>query len=139
MKRIASTCTASAAVLLLLIGADGAAAGPIDSPKPRVIPLEAAGRDYLPLLQGPPQTVFMRSGLVVLAPGKSVGKHSTKDNEEMLVILEGQGEMRFSGGESLPFTKEMALYCPPNTEHDVVNTGTSTLRYVYVVSRAVEK
>jgi mannose-6-phosphate isomerase-like protein (cupin superfamily) len=33
----------------------------------------------------------------------------------------------------------MALYCPPSTEHDVFNTGTTTLRYVYVVSRAVER
>ncbi|HXK11431.1 MAG TPA: cupin domain-containing protein [Vicinamibacteria bacterium] len=138
MKQLAFTCTADAA-LLLLLGAGWLAAAPVDTPKPRVIPLEAAGRDHLALLQGPPETVFMRSGLVVLAPGKSVGKHSTKDNEEMLVILEGQGEMRFGGGDSLSFTKETALYCPPNTEHDVVNTGSSTLRYVYVVSRAVER
>jgi mannose-6-phosphate isomerase-like protein (cupin superfamily) len=81
----------------------------------------------------------MHSGLVVLAPGKSVGKHSTKGNEEMLVVLEGQGEMRIAGGKDLPFTKEMALYCPPATEHDVFNTGATTLRYVYVVSRAVER
>ena len=126
---------ASALIALTACGALGAS----DAPAPRVMPLEAAGRDYVPLLQGPPQSVFMHSGLVVLAPGKSVGKHSTKGNEEMLVVLEGQGEMRVAGGKNLPFTNEMALYCPPNTEHDVFNTGSATLRYVYVVSRAVER
>jgi mannose-6-phosphate isomerase-like protein (cupin superfamily) len=27
-----------------------------------------------------------------------------------------------------------ALYCPPETEHNVTNTGRSVLRYVYVVA-----
>jgi len=134
MKRLFSV---PASALIALTACGGLAAS--DAPAPRVMPLQAAGRDYVPLLQGPPQSVFMHSGLVVLAPGKSVGKHSTKGNEEMLVVLEGQGEMRIAGGKDLPFTKEMALYCPPNTEHDVFNTGVTTLRYVYVVSRAVER
>jgi len=30
----------------------------------------------------------------------------------------------------------MAAYCPPQTEHDVFNTGTGTLRYVHVVADA---
>jgi hypothetical protein len=31
---------------------------------------------------------------------------------------------------------EMAAYCPLQTEHDVFNTGTGTIRYVYVVADA---
>jgi len=76
----------------------------------------------------------MRSGLVVLAPGKSVGKHSTEQNEELLVVLEGRGEMTFRDGSKLPVKAQSALYCPPGTEHDVTNTGTGALRYVYVVA-----
>ena len=125
-----------AAVLAGSLITTGLAASPSGKPAPKLMLLDAAGKDYLPLLQGPPETISMRSGLVVLAPGKAVGRHSTKGNEEMLVVLEGQGEMRFAEGDSLSFGKGTALYCPPNTEHDVFNTGAGTLRYVYVVSNA---
>jgi len=78
----------------------------------------------------------MESGLVVLAPNHSVGKHSTKAHEELLIVLEGEGEMLFANGSKLPVKANSAVYCPPQTEHDVKNTGTSTLRYVYVVADA---
>lgn len=127
--------------LLALVTAAGFALAMIaqetaKAPVPKVTKLDAAGKDYLPLLQGPPETVTMHSGLVVLAPGKSVGKHSTKGNEEMIVVLEGRGEMRITGGKNLPFSAGEAIYCPPKTEHDMVNTGEATLRYVYIVARA---
>lgn len=103
-------------------------------PHPKVINLDAAGKDYLPILGGPPDSVMMKSGLEVLAPGKSVGKHSTGQHEELLVVLEGNGEMIFHDGSKLAVQANHALYCPPETEHDVTNTGTGTLRYVYVVA-----
>jgi mannose-6-phosphate isomerase-like protein (cupin superfamily) len=105
-------------------------------PRPKVVKLDSIGKDYLQVLSGPPESVTMRSGLVVLAPNKSVGKHSTQQNEELLVVLEGQGEMVFKDGSRLDVKANHALYCPPETEHDVRNTGTSVLRYVYVVARA---
>jgi len=39
--------------------------------QPKVIQLDASGKDYLPVLGGPPESVKMKSGLVVLAHGKS--------------------------------------------------------------------
>jgi mannose-6-phosphate isomerase-like protein (cupin superfamily) len=78
----------------------------------------------------------MRSGQVILDPGKSIGKHSTGANEEILVILERRGEMQIAGKTTLQLTKNVVAYCPPNTEHDVLNTGSSILRYVYIVARA---
>jgi mannose-6-phosphate isomerase-like protein (cupin superfamily) len=104
------------------------------APAPKVISHNVPEKDYLPLLAGPPETVTMRSGRVALAPGKSVGKHSTGDYEEVLVIMEGQGEMRITGGETLLLNKNVVAYCPPHKEHDVFNTGTSLLRYVYIVA-----
>lgn len=120
----------------VLIVTSGRAGEPAKGPTPHVIKLEAGGKDYVPVLSGPPETVTMHSGLVSLAPGKSVGKHSTKDNEEMLVILEGKGEYRIEGGPTLTAQAGEALYCPPNREHDMVNVGTGVLRYVYIVARA---
>ena len=58
-----------------------------DTPTPRVIPLQSSGKDVTPVLSGPPESVTMKSGLVVLPPGKSVGKHSTEQNEELLSSL----------------------------------------------------
>jgi len=104
------------------------------TPHAKLIPLDAAGKDYLPILTGPPESVSMESGLVILGPNRTVGNHSTKEHEELLIVLEGEGEMIFSDGSTLPVRRDTALYCPPQTEHDVKNTGTVPLRYVYVVA-----
>jgi len=124
-----------ACVLLLHSAALGAETPP-QAPAAKLISLDPVGKDYLRVLGGPPETVTMRSGVVVLAPGKSVGKHSTKDNEEIVVILEGEGTMLITGGKPLPLKVGWAAYGPPQTEHDVVNTGTGTLKYIYIVAKA---
>ena len=130
---------ASPLLLLPILGlTPGVLAGesPRQAPVAKVIRLDTGGKDYLPLLSGPPETATMRSGLVVLAPGKAVGKHSTGKHEEILVVLEGAGEMQITGEPSLPVVAGTAVYCPPRREHDVLNTGKTELRYVYVVARA---
>ncbi len=107
-----------------------------ERPHAKVVQLgHAGGHDSL-LLGGPPETVTMKSGLVTLQAGQSVGKHSTAAHEEMLVILEGKGEMRFEDGTRLRVDPEHILYCPPQTTHDVSNTGNGVLRYVYIVAAA---
>jgi len=106
------------------------------APHATVMALKQPGTGVLPLLSGPPETVTMKSGYVVLEPGRSVGRHSTEHHEEMLVVLEGQGEMIFHDGSRLKIEGGTALYCPPETEHDVLNTGAGNLRYVYVVADA---
>ncbi|HXZ31656.1 MAG TPA: cupin domain-containing protein [Terriglobales bacterium] len=129
-----------AGILLPLFGLTPPQAATEGAAKPRakVIPLQSQERAVSPILTGPPETVTMKSGYVVLPPGKSVGKHSTEQKEEILIVLEGQGEMIFSNGSKLPVKANTALYCPPQTEHNVSNTGTGVLRYVYVVANARE-
>lgn len=105
-------------------------------PRPKVVQLDPSAVEYVPLLSGPPQTATMRSGSVVLQPSQAVGTHTTGDHEEVLVVLAGVGEMRLGDGTSLRLAAHCLAYCPPATEHDVVNTGTAPLRYVYVVARA---
>ena len=124
----------SLSALLLLVVTSFAQSPRSDRPRPKVVVLDNAGKDYLLVLGGPPETVTMKSGLVVLAPGKSVGKHTTGEHEELLIILSGKGEMTFGDGSKLPVEATHALYCPPETEHNVTNTGTGELRYVYVVA-----
>lgn len=111
-----------------------AAAGP--QPRVKVIPLEPGDQSYYLMLAGPPETKSMRSGLVTLAPGKSIGAHNTGKNEEMIIPLEGQGELRIAGRDPIVIKPGLVTYAPSHTEHDVVNTGGGRLRYIFVVARA---
>ncbi len=106
------------------------------APKPLTIQLDPAATEYTRVLGGPPATHSMRSGQVVLAPGQSVGKHSTGEYEEVLVVFEGTGRMVIAGGPELALAPHTVAYCPPRTEHDVNNTGLQPLRYLYLVAAA---
>lgn len=107
-------------------------AGDQAKPRLKVVTLDSQG--YQEILSGPPESVRMKSGYVVLHPKQSVGKHSTGQHEEMLVVLEGHGRMVMAEGNKVDVKANSVLYCPSDTEHDVVNTGDSVLLYVYVVA-----
>ncbi len=130
-----SAMLGKAAILLLAL------LGPVacDAPKPQLesIQLQCAGGDC-PLLNGAPQTFGMRSGFVRLSPGKSVGWHSTKQNEEALVILRGTGSLLIQDRPPNRFMAPHFFYVPADTKHNVVNTGREPLEYVYVVGPVVE-
>ena len=104
-------------------------------PKAFLVELSDTVLDYQRVFSGPPQTASMHSSLVVLLPSKSVGKHSTEHYEEALIVLAGSGEMRITGGETLQLKPNTVAYCPPNTEHDVINTSSQPLRYLYIVAK----
>ena len=103
------------------------------SPEPRVI-TPAPGNPYQPLT-GPPATERTRLGYVVLEPGKSIGRHSTNENEEFVVVLEGSGVFAVENGPSLQMAPNSVVYCPPNRFHNVTNTGKVPLRYFFIVPR----
>ncbi len=131
--------------------------------KPKIIKLIKTKRHFS-VLKGPPESVIMCSGLVGLKPGESVGEHSTKDYEELLIILEGSGSVMIKGqkpiskmdskqlpgkphpnritsliktrtGYRLKVKPGMVVYNPPQTEHNVINTSKKQLRYIYVVAK----
>lgn len=79
----------------------------------------------------------MKAGLVTLKAKEEVGEHTTGENEEAIVVLAGSGELRVDGHGALDLQVGSVAYCPPATAHNVVNTGSGLLRYVYVVSRAL--
>jgi mannose-6-phosphate isomerase-like protein (cupin superfamily) len=86
------------------------------------------------ILEGAPQTAGMRSGFVRLKPGATVGWHTTGHHEETLVILHGAGAALIDGQPELVFVAPASAYIPPETRHNVKNTGTEPLEYVYVVA-----
>ena len=90
--------------------------------------------EYQQLLEGKPQTRGMRSGRVYLQPGQSIGQHSTEAHEELLVFLCGKGTALI-GPEQTAFEigQGKVCYIPPHTIHDMKNTGTEPLIYIYCV------
>lgn len=89
---------------------------------------------YVPLLNPPEGTAAMRSGLVTLAPGGECGEHTTGSHEEMIICLSGTGEIDAEGMGTACLSAGHVAYNPPNTRHNVRNTGSFPLRYVFVVA-----
>ena len=71
--------------------------------------------------------------LTVLPPGKvQCPFHSHRAEEEMFLILEGEGELRF-GDRRYPLRRHDVIACPtggPEVAHQIVNTGQVDLRYL---------
>ena len=90
--------------------------------------------EYQRLLDERSQTCGMHSGRVYLSPGQACGLHSTKDREELLVFLAGQGELIIGQENCFQVGQGKVSYIPPQTDHDVKNTGSEPLVYVYGVA-----
>jgi len=71
--------------------------------------------------------------LTVLPPGHAQCPfHSHRAEEEMFLILEGEGELRF-GAERHRIRKHDVIACPtggPEVAHQIINTGSGNLRYL---------
>ena len=71
--------------------------------------------------------------LTLLPPGKvQCPFHNHHGEEEMFLILEGEGELRF-GDNRFPIRKHDVIACPPGgpeVAHQIINTGTTTMRYL---------
>lgn len=71
--------------------------------------------------------------LTELPPGSAQCPfHSHRSEEEMFLILEGEGELRY-GSETYQIKKHDVIACPtggPDTAHQIINTGASTMRYL---------
>ena len=71
--------------------------------------------------------------LTELPPGKAQCPfHSHRAEEEMFLILEGEGELRY-GAERYPIRKHDVIACPTgdaSTAHQIINTGSTVMRYL---------
>jgi uncharacterized cupin superfamily protein len=71
--------------------------------------------------------------LTVLPPGRAQCPfHCHHGEEEMFLVLEGEGELRF-GSQRYPIRKHDVIACPPGgpeVAHQIVNTGATTMRYL---------
>ena len=71
--------------------------------------------------------------LTVVPPGKvQCPFHCHHGEEEMFLIIEGEGELRF-GDKRYPIRKHDVIACPPggpDVAHQIINTGKTTMRYL---------
>lgn len=77
--------------------------------------------------------------LTELPPGKAQCPfHSHRAEEEMFLILEGEGELRF-GDQRYRIRKHDVIACPtggPEVAHQIINTGSTTMRYLSLSNQA---
>jgi len=71
---------------------------------------------------------------VVPAGKRAFPFHNHHANEEMFLVLDGTGSLRF-GGQEYPLRRGDVIGCPPggkDVAHQIVNTGAEELRYLSV-------
>jgi len=88
------------------------------------------------LFPGEPATCGMKAGRVYLEAGAQCGEHSTGTREEMLVFLSGTGKAFVGDDQQFDVGVGKVCYIPPETAHNIKNTGTEPLVYVYCVAPA---
>lgn len=81
----------------------------------------------------PPISNRLKAGCVVLKTGKDVGKHSTNNKEEVLVILQGKAKV-VCENETINVEKGTLVFIPKNKKHNVINKSKEVLKYIYIVT-----
>jgi mannose-6-phosphate isomerase-like protein (cupin superfamily) len=75
------------------------------------------------LMPGSAQTV----GLATILPGKQNPVHYHPNCEEVLYVISGEGLQSYDG-RTIPLKAGMTIRIPANVKHNLLNTGTETLR-----------
>jgi mannose-6-phosphate isomerase-like protein (cupin superfamily) len=75
------------------------------------------------LMPGSEQTV----GLATILPGKHNPVHFHPNCEEVLYVISGEGLHSYDG-QTVPLKAGMTIRIPARVKHNMVNTGTETLR-----------
>ena len=108
------------------------------TPVPFALEIEDT-KEFQRLLNKNTQSCGMKAGKVYLEPGQNCGQHSTKENEEMLIFLSGTGTALIKDSDSFDVGVGKIAYIPPQTQHDIKNTGNEPLIYIYCVAPAQQE
>lgn len=86
------------------------------------------------ILKSNTNSIKLQSGYVLLKSKEEVGLHDSKDYEEIIIVLEGEGKF-VSDQAELHFKKGNIIYCPPKTRHNIINESPKELKYIYVATK----
>ena len=98
--------------------------------------VKLAGRGKFTRVLSREETAGMKSGFVRLKAGESIGEHSTGEREESIIVLSGKADVFIKGKRAFACGEKTLAYIPPGTVHDIRNSGTMGLEYVYLVAPA---
>jgi quercetin dioxygenase-like cupin family protein len=71
--------------------------------------------------------------IVYISPGGILEPHD-HPNEEVYIVLEGEGKGFFGLGKAIDIKPGMFMHLPPNAEHGVENTGDKMLKLLLCTS-----
>jgi mannose-6-phosphate isomerase-like protein (cupin superfamily) len=108
----------------------------IKTPSPRIVSFNPDSNLYQSLFKGEKDHVVFYSGVVTLAPDSSAKLHNSEIYEEMIITLEGEGQLRVPKKGTFPVKFGKIAFVPPYTDHQMVNTGAKNLKYIYVATKA---
>jgi len=89
-----------------------------------------------PLLNGEKDSVAFYSGVVTLSPDQSGEIHNNEVYEEMIVPLEGEGQLKVTRQGTLTVKFGKIAFIPPHTEHQMVNMGKKNFKYIYIATKS---
>ena len=78
------------------------------------------------------QSEQLTVGIASIPPGAALHEHRHRQ-AEIYVVLEGNGMVRV-GSKALPIEAGSAVFLPGDAVHSCENTGTSELRFAYVLA-----
>lgn len=79
----------------------------------------------------------MSFGTAVFHPhGKEAPPHSHPLEEEIIYIIEGEGKIVINE-VSEPLNPGVCIYIPPTAKHQLINTGSTPMKVLYVFSPPV--
>ena len=87
------------------------------------------------LLGGSSKAKGLRAGLVSLKPQEAIGEHKTINKEEAIVILKGSALIYFGKDRKMKAGQGVFVYIPPETLHNIKNSGNKILQYLYVTNQ----
>ncbi|HGM3968975.1 TPA: PocR ligand-binding domain-containing protein, partial [Clostridioides difficile] len=72
----------------------------------------------------PSKTQFNRlsAGIVRFFPGNCQEKHFHLSEEQLLYVIQGEG-IQIIDGKKISIKEKSIIYCPPYSEHEIINTG----------------
>ena len=90
-------------------------------------------KEYQRLIDGQEQSLGLKAGRVYLESQQECGVHSTEAREELLVFLSGTGTMIIGDNDTFEIGVGKIAYIPPHTPHNIKNSGSEPLVYVFCV------
>lgn len=102
-------------------------------PKVKSVKLDSSEK-YQRLLNPATETSGIKAGHVILKSNENIGEHTTGGREEIIIILKGKAEVKIGKGDTMNIEKDEVLYIPPQTGHDIKNSGPEILEYIFITS-----